>query len=221
MNNFSLHWPCCIVLRRGRRSENLLQRAFRHSQNIWQFSVTSTSSCLEVSELCHGPQTGSGEPWDCQLSHTHYRLRIWPHCQAVTAFTCTSFYVCVYVGGKNQFKRLNQIIRCQPDELQQLQILYILHSGLVINLLAHLKSSSRSHSVWCLICNLFSCSPWVCFSSWVTRTWMGKPASLESGKVRILFRQISKTHLQIKLNFLFFLALTSQRLFKVDSNWLY
>lgn len=37
--------------------------------------------------------------------------------------------------------------------------------------LAHLRSSSRSHSVWCLTCNLLSCSPWVCFSSWVTRTW--------------------------------------------------
>lgn len=37
--------------------------------------------------------------------------------------------------------------------------------------MAHLRSSSRSHSVWCLTCNLLSCSPWVCFSSWVTRTW--------------------------------------------------
>lgn len=71
LNHFSSHWPCCIVLRRGRHSENLPQRAVRHSQNIWQLSVTSTSSCLEVSELCHGPQTGSGEPGDCQLCHTH------------------------------------------------------------------------------------------------------------------------------------------------------
>lgn len=70
LNHFSSHWPCCIVLRGGWRSENLPQRAVRHSQNIWQLSVTSTSSCLEVSELCHGPQTGSGEPGDCQLSHT-------------------------------------------------------------------------------------------------------------------------------------------------------
>lgn len=71
LNHFSSRWPCRIVLRRGRRSKNLPQRAVRHSQNIWQLSVTSTSSCLEVSELCHRPQTGSGEPGDCQLSPKH------------------------------------------------------------------------------------------------------------------------------------------------------
>lgn len=43
---------------------------------------------------------------------------------------------------------------------------------------AHLRSSRRSHSVWCLICNLLICSAWVCFSSWVTRTWSGKKRRL-------------------------------------------
>lgn len=38
----------------------------------------------------------------------------------------------------------------------------------------HLRSSRRSHSVWCLTCNLLICSAWVCFSSWVTRTWTGR-----------------------------------------------
>lgn len=37
---------------------------------------------------------------------------------------------------------------------------------------AHLRSSRRSHSVWCLMFNLFICSAWVCFSSWLTRTWL-------------------------------------------------
>lgn len=37
---------------------------------------------------------------------------------------------------------------------------------------AHLRSSRRSHSVWCLTCNRLSCSVCVCFSSWVTRTWV-------------------------------------------------
>lgn len=43
---------------------------------------------------------------------------------------------------------------------------------------AHLRSSRRSHSVWCLMCNLLSCSAWVCFSSWVTRTWRGTKTRL-------------------------------------------
>lgn len=42
----------------------------------------------------------------------------------------------------------------------------------------HLRSSRRSHSVWCLTCNLLICSAWVCFSSWVTRTWTGRKRPL-------------------------------------------